>query len=218
LTASSSARPAGLFHPARALGVRSSEPCSRSRAATPLGVRCPPDVRGGSLPRTRIGRTPASAPTTFAAFTGLACAPRARGAATTRLQGLVSLDRAVSRAPGIGRSRVTAALTSFLSPGASRPRLPRRLTARSSRALHGRPFRSSRCPGPKTRTIARSTRRGSAALRSLNQRGARAGLSRDWPPLLRSPTLSRHSIVREPLAPSSRFRSRATSPRSADLL
>jgi len=164
LTVFSSARPAGLFHPARAHGVRSSEPCSRSRAATPLGARCPPDVRGGTLPRTRLGRTLASAPSTFVAVAGLACAPRIRGAATARLQGLVSLDRAVSRAPGIGRSRVTVALTSFVSPGASRPRLPRRLTARSSHALHGRPFRSSKPPSPKNLKSRRSTRRGPAAL------------------------------------------------------
>lgn len=50
LTACSSTRPAGLFHPAGALGVLSSELCSRPRAATPLGARCPPDVALAGCP------------------------------------------------------------------------------------------------------------------------------------------------------------------------
>jgi len=43
LTVCSATTPAGLFHPARALGVPPFRACSR-RAGTPLGALCPPDV------------------------------------------------------------------------------------------------------------------------------------------------------------------------------
>lgn len=48
LTVYSATTPAGLFHPARALGVPPFRAYSR-RAGTPLDARCPPDVAQGRL-------------------------------------------------------------------------------------------------------------------------------------------------------------------------
>jgi len=55
LTACSATTPAGLFHPARALGVPPFRACSR-RAGTPLGARCPPDVSHVDSPRQPLRR------------------------------------------------------------------------------------------------------------------------------------------------------------------
>jgi len=52
LTVCSATTPAGLFHPARALGVPPFRAYSR-RAGTPLGALCPPDVSVTDLARRR---------------------------------------------------------------------------------------------------------------------------------------------------------------------
>lgn len=56
LTVYSATTPAGLFHPARALGVPPFRAYSR-RAGTPLGALCPPDVAVTDPPRRRTSPT-----------------------------------------------------------------------------------------------------------------------------------------------------------------
>jgi len=55
LTVFSATTPAGLFHPARALGVSPFRAFSR-RAGTPFGARCPPDVSSIDPPRCPLRR------------------------------------------------------------------------------------------------------------------------------------------------------------------
>jgi hypothetical protein len=111
LTASSSARPPGLFRPGDALGVRSSEPCSRpaSRNASRRPMPSWRWLRGPDpIPSARRPAPPAMATVERNE------APPGSDATVARLQGFAPADRAAVRAPVVGRP--ASAMLSRASP------------------------------------------------------------------------------------------------------
>lgn len=99
LTVYSATTPAGLFHPARALGVPPFRAFSR-RAGTPLDVLCPPDVSPTDPPRRPLRR-----PAVPNHGSNTAVSTRASPEADQRrLQGFAPFGGPRHRRSGLGRA------------------------------------------------------------------------------------------------------------------
>jgi len=124
LTVYSATTPAGLFHPARALGVPPFRAYSR-RAGTPLGALCPPDVSMTDPARRRTCRpfAPSHGPSTTVSTR---TPPEADH---RRLQGFAPSGDPGHRRGGLGRAAPGSSLgftplqgfTVRGAPGVSRP-------------------------------------------------------------------------------------------------
>lgn len=151
LTVSSATHPAGLFHPAHALGVHPFRATSR-RAESPLDALCPPDV--STTDRTRHRLTPSASAEPW--FERSDTDARSAGGRQPSPSGLCSLRRPGTSPPRFRRRRVRKLSWASSSPGA----LPR--TARSTFHVQQLPWGSHR------RLLNRSSAGGrSATLRSL---------------------------------------------------
>jgi len=181
LTACSAPTPPGLFHPGSAHGVQPSRAFSSRGAAAPSGARCPPDVRAADP--TRAIRPASSRAEPWPVRTGT---PKNRTeAGTRRLQGFAPLGSSLPSGGGLDRRRPDALLGFCLSRDLALAPGPV-VTPSNSPALRTRTLQA-------TEAVCSSRTRRSEAYR----RASCAALSRDRPPLLRSPTFSRHSAVRE---------------------
>lgn len=180
MTACSAPTPVGLFHPANAHGVSPFRAFSSRGAATPSGARCPPDVRTAGSPRSPravsscVGPWPVRAGTRYGRTE----------AGTRRLQGFAPLGSSLPSGGGLGRRRLDALLGFCLSRDNALAPCPVIDTGQLPWASRPAPASDrSRWLVPSAAPAKRATR------------GLCRSLSRPAVPL-RSPTFSRHSMVR----------------------
>jgi len=184
LTVSSATHPVGLFHPTGAHGVPPFRATYR-RAGTSLDARCPPDVSPADRPRRHLAPSASAEPWLERSDTDA----RSAGSRQSPPSGLCSLRRPGTSPPWFRWRRARKLSWGSSSPGASP------LATRSTFHVQQLPWGSHR------RLPNRSPADGrSATLRSFLPRRL-ARLSRDPPPLMRFPTFSRHSTVRERARP-----------------
>lgn len=180
MTACSAPTPAGLFHPADAHGVQPFRAFSSRGAVTPSGARCPPDVRTAGSPRPPRPASSRAGPWPLRAGT-----PNGRTeTGTRRLQGFAPLGSSLPSDGGLDRRRLDALMGFCLSRDPALAPDPAIDTGQL-------PWASRPAPANDRSRGWNQTRR----LRSVRRAGC-ASLSRDRPSLLRSPTFSRHSVVR----------------------
>lgn len=137
LTVFSATTPAGLFHPARALGVPPFRAYSR-RAGTPLGALCPPDVSVTDPARRRALPTYCSEP--WPEYSGFDT--HAAGGRPPSPSGLCSLRRSRTSPRWFRPRRARKLSWVYSSSGVYRPRRTRRFTPGNFLGLRANTFRT----------------------------------------------------------------------------